>query len=152
MMSLILFECCFFLTSWLWCNPPFSLSVRKDLMTLPLGILTPYVWVQCIMDKADTVKENIICGPKEHKGLDMACDTHWGTDKMLNIRVSYSWGEEVEYIFVVGTEVERLLPSLCWGKVTMPFIPCLITPAQGVQLFVPRINSDKVSAWSHTWE
>lgn len=40
------------------------------------------------MDEADTVKENIICRPKEHKGLDMACDTHWGVNKILNIPVS----------------------------------------------------------------
>lgn len=33
------------------------------------------------MDKADTVKENIICSPKEHKGLDTECDTRRGTNK-----------------------------------------------------------------------
>lgn len=52
------------------------------------------------MDKADTVKENIICRPKEHKGLDMVYDTHWGTNKMLNVPVSSRRDEAVEYIFV----------------------------------------------------
>lgn len=130
----MLFEWCIFLTSWLWCNPPVSLSVREDLMAPPLGILTHYVWVQCIMDRADTVKENIICRPKEHKGLDMECDTHWGTNKMLNILRQLKERRGSQTHFCVcdrrQTEIKNkssvLHPqSLCWSKVTLLFFLCI---------------------------
>ena len=98
-------------------------------MAPPQGVLTHHVWVQCIMDKADSVRENIICSPKEHKGLDAAFDSHRGRNEMLSIPVTSGRGEKVEYIFVFltggrqRTKVRRLLPSFCWSKVTLPFLP-----------------------------